>query len=161
LRARRTGARGETRARLSRPRRQAGRELDLRRGSARRRRVLVVSADAARAGWTAVDEYFAGKLIAPDPVLAAVLASNAAAGLPPENVSPNQGQLLQILARAVAARSILEVGTHGGYSTIWLARTLPPGGRLITLEIDAARAELARANVARAGLASIVDVRCG
>jgi len=120
-----------------------------------------VSGGAAQARWTAVDDYFAGKLVTPDPVLDAVLAANTATGLPPDNVSPNQGQLLQILARAVAARSILEVGTHGGYSTIWLARALPPGGRLITLEVDAARAELASANVARAGLASVVDVRCG
>jgi predicted O-methyltransferase YrrM len=120
-----------------------------------------VSGGAAQARWTAVDDYFASKLVAPDAVLEAVLAANTAAGLAPENVSPNQGQLLQILARAVAARSILEIGTHGGYSTIWLARALPPGGRLVTLEVDATRAELARANVARAGLASVVDVRCG
>jgi predicted O-methyltransferase YrrM len=120
-----------------------------------------VTGDASRERWTAVDDYFAGKLVALDPVLAATLEASAAAGLPPDNVSPNQGQLLQVLARAVSARSILEVGTHGGYSTIWLARALPPGGRLISLEVDAARAELARANIARAGLSGVVDVRCG
>lgn len=80
---------------------------------------------------------------------------------PPINVSPSQGKFLQLLARLVSARSILEIGTLGGYSTIWLARALKPGGRLITLEADGKHAELARANIARAGLGDIVDVRLG
>jgi predicted O-methyltransferase YrrM len=85
----------------------------------------------------------------------------AAAHLPAINVAPNQGKLLQLLARAQGARNILEVGTLGGYSTIWLARALPPGGRLVTLEIDPRYAEVARANVLRAGLAEVVEVRVG
>jgi predicted O-methyltransferase YrrM len=111
--------------------------------------------------WTAVDQYFADKLVEPDAALDAALEASAAAGLPPHNVSPAQGKLLQILARALGARAILEVGTLGGYSTIWLARALPADGRLVTLEVDAKHAEVARANVARAGLRDVVDVRCG
>ena len=111
--------------------------------------------------WTAVDQYITDTLVGRDPALDAVLEASRAAGLPPFNVSPNQGKLLQILARLQGARSILEIGTLGGYSTIWLARALPADGRLITLEIDATYAEVARANVARAGLADRVDVRVG
>jgi len=111
--------------------------------------------------WTAVDRYLTDLLLPADPALDAALAAQAAAGLPPINVAPNQGQLLQILARAMGARTILEIGTLGGYSTIWLARALPAGGRLITLEADPRHAEVARGNIARAGLAAMVEVRVG
>ena len=93
--------------------------------------------------WTAVDAYIAEKLVAPDPALDAATAANAAAGMPHIAVSPAQGKLLGILARSIAARRILELGTLGGYSTIWLARALAPGGRLITLEANPAYAEVA------------------
>src|SRR6476620_11437116 len=86
--------------------------------------------------WSAVDDYITDHLISPDSVLEAALTNSAAAGLPAINVTPNQGKFLHLLARAHRARSILEVGTLGGYSTIWLARTLPTGGRLVTLEAD-------------------------
>jgi predicted O-methyltransferase YrrM len=111
--------------------------------------------------WTVVDDYFAGLFAPPDPALDAALQATAEAGMPPINVAPNQGKLLYLLARARGARSILEVGTLGGYSTIWLARALPDGGRLITLELDPAHAEVARANIERAGLAGAVEVRVG
>jgi predicted O-methyltransferase YrrM len=111
--------------------------------------------------WTAVDRYFADLLAPTDPALAAALEASAAAGLPQIQVSPLQGKLLHLLARAQGARQILEIGTLGGYSAIWLARALPPGGRLITLEADAKHAEVARGNVARAGLAEVVEVRQG
>ena len=111
--------------------------------------------------WTAVDRYL-GDLLAPgDPALEEALAASAAAGLPAINVSPVQGKLLHLLARAIGARNILEIGTLGGYSTIWLARALPEGGRLISLEADPRHAEVARANIARAGLQAIVEVRLG
>src|SRR5438105_3774045 len=111
--------------------------------------------------WTAVDRYITDLFMPPDPALDAALEASAAAGLPPIHVSPNQGKLLQLLARVQGARSILEIGTLGGYSTIWLARALPPGGRLITLEADPKHAEVARSNIARAGLADVVDLRLG
>src|SRR4051794_10228411 len=111
--------------------------------------------------WSDVDRYLAQQLLPDDPVLEAALEASAAAGLPAINVSPNQGMLLQLLARAISAKRILEVGTLGGYSTIWLARALPADGHLITLEADAKHADVARANLARAGLADIVDVRLG
>ena len=111
--------------------------------------------------WTTVDRYL-GDLLAPaDPALEAALAASAAAGLPAINVSPAQGKLLHLLARAIGARNVLEIGTLGGYSTIWLARALPDGGRLISLEADARHAEVARANIARAGLQAMVEVRLG
>jgi predicted O-methyltransferase YrrM len=111
--------------------------------------------------WTAVDRYL-GDLLAPgDPALEEALVASATAGLPAINVSPVQGKLLHLLARAIGARNILEVGTLGGYSTIWLARALPEGGRLISLEADPRHAEVARANIARAGLQAIVEVRLG
>jgi predicted O-methyltransferase YrrM len=94
-------------------------------------------------------------------VLEAVLQANAAAGLPPHDVSPTQGKLLHVLTRAQGARRILEIGTLGGYSTIWLARALPPGGCLITLEADPRHAEIARANLKRASLDQVVEVRVG
>jgi predicted O-methyltransferase YrrM len=111
--------------------------------------------------WTAVDRYF-GDLLAPDdPALEKALANSAAAGLPAINVAPAQGKLLHLLARAIGARNVLEIGTLGGYSTIWLARALPDGGRVISLEADARHAEVARANIARAGLDTRVEVRLG
>jgi predicted O-methyltransferase YrrM len=111
--------------------------------------------------WTAVDRYLAGLFVPSDPALDAALEASAAAGLPPIGVSPVQGKLLQLLARIQGARNILEIGTLGGYSTIWLARALPAGGRLITLEFDPKHAEVARANLVRAGLAGVVELRVG
>lgn len=111
--------------------------------------------------WTAVDCYLADLFVPSDPALDAALAASVAAGLPPINVSPNQGKLLQLLARIQGARNILEIGTLGGYSTIWLARALPAEGRLITLEFEPKHAEVARANLARAGLAGGVELRVG
>src|SRR5262245_60067188 len=108
--------------------------------------------------WLDVDRYFCELLIPADPVLEAALADADAAGLPQIQVTANQGKLLQILAQVQGARSILEIGTLGGYSTIWLARALPPGGRLITLEVDAKHAAVARKNLDRAGLAEVVEV---
>lgn len=111
--------------------------------------------------WTAVDRWIGERLLPPDLALEAALAASEAAGLPPIAVAPNQGKLLHLLARMVAARRILEIGTLGGYSTIWLARALPPDGRLITLEADPRHAEVAGANFLRAGLAEVVQVRVG
>lgn len=111
--------------------------------------------------WTAVDEYIRGMLMASDPALEAALADSAAAGLPAISVSPNQGKLLWLLARLTAAQNILEIGTLGGYSTIWLARGLAKGGRLTTLEYDPRHAEVARRNISRAGLAESVELRLG
>ena len=114
-----------------------------------------------QAQWTAVDDYLTKVLVGPDAILDAVLRACEAAGLPPANVSPNQGKLLQLLARMHGARAILEIGTLGGYSAIWLARALPPGGRLVTLEVDAAHADVARANFALAGLTGVIELRVG
>lgn len=114
-----------------------------------------------RKRWAAVDAYITGLLVEPDPGLDAAVAARAAAGLPAHDVSPNEGKLLYLLARIQGARAILEIGTLAGYSTIWLARALPPDGRLVTLEGDPRRADVARANVARAGLTGVVDVRVG
>jgi predicted O-methyltransferase YrrM len=111
--------------------------------------------------WTAVDRYITDCLLPSDPVLDAVLEASAAAGLPAGHVAPNQGKLLQLLALLAGARMILEIGTLGGYSTIWLARALPAGGRLVTLEANPTYAEIAWANIVRAGLANVVDVRVG
>jgi predicted O-methyltransferase YrrM len=111
--------------------------------------------------WAAVDRYVADLLVPSDPALDAVLEGNAAAGLPAHDVSPVQGRMLELLARMRGARRILEVGTLGAYSTIWLARALPPGGRLTTLEREPRHGDVARANLARAGLADVVDVRVG
>jgi len=111
--------------------------------------------------WAKVDHYLTDLFTPPDEALDAALQASAAAGLPPINVAPNQGKFLQLLARAGGARNILEIGTLGGYSTIWLARALPAGGKLITLESELKHAEVARANIARAGLAELVEVRLG
>ncbi|MDP9441171.1 MAG: O-methyltransferase [Actinomycetota bacterium] len=111
--------------------------------------------------WTDVDRYICGTLLPSDSSLDSALAESAAAGLPAINVTPNQGRMLQLLVRLRSARSILEIGTLGGYSTIWLAKGMPPGGRVITLEADPRHAEVARVNLARAGLAKVVDVRVG
>src|SRR5438105_3775843 len=102
--------------------------------------------------WAAVDRYITDHLVPPDPALDAALAASTAAGLPEINVTPNQGKLLHLLARSIGARSILEVGTLGGYSTIWLARAVPPGGRVVTLEVDPKHAAVARGNFERAGV---------
>ena len=111
--------------------------------------------------WTQVDDYIGGLLLPPDPVLDAALEASAAAGLPTIQVSAAQGKLLALLARSIGAKTILEIGTLGGYSTIWLARALPPDGRLISLEVNPTHAEVARANLARAGLSSAAEVRLG
>lgn len=111
--------------------------------------------------WTAVDDYITRLFVPPDFALDAALRASNEAGLPPINVAQNQGKLLHILALSCQARSILEIGTLGGYSTIWLARALPDNGKLITLESNPAHAEVARANIARANLSDVVEVRLG
>jgi predicted O-methyltransferase YrrM len=111
--------------------------------------------------WTAVDGYITDTLLRADPALDGALRRSAAAGLPQIQVSPNQGKLLQLLAQSQGARKILEIGTLGAYSTIWLARALPKGGRLITLEYEPRHAEVARANIAEAGLSDVVELRVG
>jgi predicted O-methyltransferase YrrM len=118
-----------------------------------------VDADAEK--WTEIDKYFSNALIPSDPVLDGALESSMAAGLPAISVSPNQGKLLETLARILNARSILEIGTLGAYSTIWLARGMQAGGRLITLEADPAHAAVARINISRAGLQNVVELRVG
>ena len=111
--------------------------------------------------WTAVDQYISDTLVPADPALEAALLASNKAGLPAINVAPNQGKLLHLLARLRQARRILEVGTLGGYSTIWLARALPADGRLVTLELDSRYADVARANFARAGLTDRIDLHVG
>jgi predicted O-methyltransferase YrrM len=109
--------------------------------------------------WTAVDQYFSERLLPSDPVLESALESSVAAGLPAISVSPNQGRFLQMLAQILDARSILEIGTLGGYSTIWLARGLRAQGHLITLEVDPKHGEVALRNISRAGLQDSVELR--
>jgi predicted O-methyltransferase YrrM len=112
--------------------------------------------------WNTVDRYLTEALVKPDAALDAALHDSDVAGLPAISVSPPHGKLLNLLARIQGARNILEIGTLGGYSAIWLARALPPGGgRLISLEVDPKHADIARANIARAGFANIVQVRLG
>ncbi|MGW2169887.1 O-methyltransferase [Streptomyces sp. NPDC001705] len=111
--------------------------------------------------WEDVDAYFSSHLTPDDPALGAALRESEAAGLPPVNVTATQGKLLQLLAQIQGARTILEIGTLGGYSTIWMARALPADGRLVTLEYSARHAEVATRNLARAGLEALVDVRVG
>lgn len=111
--------------------------------------------------WTTVDRYLNDLLHEPDEALEAAVASSKAAGLPEIQVSESQGKLLHLLARSIQARRVLEVGTLGGYSTIWLGRALPAGGRLVSLEVNPAHAEVARKNLERAGLGDVVEVRLG
>jgi len=111
--------------------------------------------------WTAVDTYVNGVLIADDDALSAAVQASEAAGLPAISVTPQQGKLLHVMARSIRSRAILEIGTLGGYSTIWLARAVAPAGLVTTIEADAKHAEVARANIARAGLERIVDLRVG
>jgi predicted O-methyltransferase YrrM len=111
--------------------------------------------------WSAVDSYIAEHLIGPDPALEQALKDSSAAGLPAIAVTPAQGKLLELLARVQGARTILELGTLGGYSTIWLARALPAGGRLVTLEAEPRYAEVARVSIARAGFGDVVEIRVG
>jgi predicted O-methyltransferase YrrM len=127
--------------------------------------VVVASTVDARSAsqerWTAIDRYIADLLIGEDPALDAALKDSTAAGLPPIAVTRTQGKLLELLARVQGARTILELGTLGGYSTIWLARGLPAGGRIVTLEADPRYAEVARTNIARAGFDQVVELRVG
>ena len=111
--------------------------------------------------WADVDAYVNGVLAPDDPALHAAMQASEAAGLPPISVTPLQGRLLHVMARAIRSRAILEIGTLGGYSTIWLARAVAPGGLVTTIEADAKHAEVARANIARAGLERVVDLRVG
>lgn len=111
--------------------------------------------------WTSVDQYICSRLLPADPAIESALRNSEAAGLPSIAVAPNQGKLLNVLARAIGAKRILEIGTLGGYSTIWLARALPEGGGLITLESDDRHAQVARSNIASANLQSLVEVRVG
>jgi predicted O-methyltransferase YrrM len=111
--------------------------------------------------WNAVDDYIAAQLVPHDDALDDALEDSRAAGLPAINVSPPLGKLLNVLARSMGARSILEIGTLGGYSSIWLARALPADGRLVTLEMDANHARVAKKNIERAGLADLVEIRVG
>ena len=111
--------------------------------------------------WTTVDSYLAETLIPADPILEAALAANAAAELPSIDVSPTQGKFLHLLATIHGAKRILEVGTLGGYSTIWLARALPGDGKLISLEFAPKHAAVAQSNIRNAGLSSIVEIRVG
>ena len=111
--------------------------------------------------WNAVDKFIADQFLEDDPALTATLAASETAGMPPIQVAPLQGKLLMMLSRAMGARKILEIGTLGGYSTIWLARGLSEGGGLITLDHHAAYAEIARDNIANAGLGDKVEIRVG
>ncbi len=111
--------------------------------------------------WSAVDDFLVAKLVKPDAALNQALADSDRGGLPAINVSPCHGKLLNLIARMIGARRILEIGTLGGYSTIWLARALPSSGRLITLEFSQKHADIARANIERAGLLDRVDIRVG
>ena len=111
--------------------------------------------------WTKVDEYLVSLFVPSDRALEGALAQSASAGLPPISVAPNQGKMLELLAKMQRARRILEIGTLGGYSTIWLARALPVDGNLVTLELETVHAEVARKNIDEAGLGHLVDIRIG
>jgi len=111
--------------------------------------------------WTTVDDYFGTLLLPPDDAFEGAIAGSASAQLPPISVAPNQGKMLELLARMQGSRRILEIGTLGGYSTIWLARALPRDGSLVTLELEPHHAEVARSNIDRAGLGAVVDIRVG
>ena len=121
----------------------------------------VRSASMTQERWTEVDRYLTDLLIPEDAVLEETLRRSEKAGLPSIQVAPNQGKMLNLIARAQGARTILEIGTLAGYSTIWLARGLPPGGRLVTLELNPKHAEVARSNFERAGLGDVIDLRVG
>jgi len=118
-------------------------------------------AEPTPANWAAADRYLADTLVGHDPALEAVLAAQREAGLPESEVAPVAGKLLHLLARISGARRILEIGTLAGYSTIWLARALPEGGEVVTIEAEPHHAEIARANLERAGVAERVDIRVG
>lgn len=111
--------------------------------------------------WKAVDDYYAGVLTAADPVMDDVLKASEVAGLPPIQVSPLQGRMLMLLAQIAGAKRILEIGTLGGYSTIWLARALPKDGEVVTLEAEPLHADTARANIERAGFSRAVEIKLG
>jgi predicted O-methyltransferase YrrM len=111
--------------------------------------------------WLAVDDYFVRRLAPSDPALDAALAANAAANLPPHDVSAQQGRFLELTVRMTGAARVLEIGTLGGYSTIWMARALPAGGRIVTIEADPRHADVALANLQTAGVADRVDLRVG
>ena len=115
----------------------------------------------SRAQWEAVDDYFNDRLVGSDAVLEAALAASDRERMPQIAVAPNQGKFLMLMAKSIGARRILEIGTLGGYSTIWLARALPDDGRLVTLEYDEDHARVAKANIAHAGLADRVEIRVG
>lgn len=116
----------------------------------------------SEAAWAAVDDYATDHLLADaDPVFAEILAANTAAGLPSIDVSPTQGKFLNLLVSMIGARRILEIGTLGGYSTVWMAKALPVDGRITTLEYSPRHAEVAKANFTRAGVADRVDIRVG
>ena len=117
--------------------------------------------DADKTLWTSIDQYFNETVARNDDVLEATMRANAEAGLPTIDVTPSQGKFLHLLALATGAKRILEIGTLGGYSTIWLARTLGRGGRVVTLEYEPKHAEVARKNLKRAGLAKKVEIRVG
>src|SRR5690349_20144101 len=111
--------------------------------------------------WTSVDRYLTDLIVEPDSALDAALEDSNVAGLPSINVSAAQGKLLHLIARMISAQNILEVGTLGGYSAIWMARAIPPNGRLTTLEIHPKHAEVAAKNIARAGVSNLVEIRVG
>jgi predicted O-methyltransferase YrrM len=111
--------------------------------------------------WAQVDQYLVETFVSPDPVLGSALEDSARAGMPAISVTPTEGKLLHLLARMLDARRILEIGTLGGYSTIWLARALPAHGQLVTLEIDRGHARVAGASITRAGLGDRVEIRVG
>jgi predicted O-methyltransferase YrrM len=111
--------------------------------------------------WTEVDRYLIDTIIQPDAAVSAALAASVAAGLPEIAVSPNLGKFLHLLARMIGAKRILEIGTLGGYSTIWLAHALPPDGQVVSLEIDPKHAAIAKENVDRAGVADRVEIILG
>lgn len=115
----------------------------------------------SEASWTAVDEYVSSHLLKADAALAEALLNNSENNLPPIDVSPVQGKMLMLLAQLAGAKHILEIGTLGGYSTIWLARALPADGKLVTLEVDRKHARVAAENLERAGLADKVDIKVG
>ncbi len=111
--------------------------------------------------WTEVDDYLDNLLVSSDPALDAALKASSAAGLPAVSVAPNQGKLLHLLVLACGAGTVLEIGTLGGYSTIWLARSLPSSGHLVSLETDPRHAAVAKENIARAGLSDTVEIVLG